>query len=261
MNPDQIAKAAGLLLAARGDFRRLDGFPPDCAPGGIADGYAIQEALAAAWGLPVAGYKIACTSEEAQRMLKSPGPFPGRIFAPYLLSSPAEVAHGAFHDPGVEGEFAFTLRVALPARPAPYSRADIEAAIAAVHPAIEIVDPRWRDWIGAGVAAIVADNAANGALVLGPGTADWRRFDLPSHAVRLDLDGRAIARGTGAAVLGDPVTALVWLANDLSRRGFGLEAGDVVTTGTCTSLHKVKPGAVATADFGPLGAVSVAFQR
>jgi 2-keto-4-pentenoate hydratase len=261
MTPKEIEKAVGLLLAARGDFRRLDGFPADCAPRSIEDGYAVQEAFAAAWGLPVAGYKIACTSEEAQRMLKSPAPFPGRVFAPYLLNSPAEVAHGAFHDPGVEGEFAFTLAGDLPARKTAYARAEVEAAIAAVHPAIEIVDPRWRDWIGAGVAAIVADNAANGALVLGPGTADWRRFDLPRHGVRLVIDGREIARGTGAAVLGDPVTALVWLANDLSRRGFGLKAGQAVTTGTCTSLHKVKPGAVASVEFGALGSATVAFQR
>lgn len=260
MTREQIEAAVGLLLAARGDFRRLDRFPAACAPATVADGYAIQEAFAAAWGLPVAGYKIACTSEEAQRMLKSPGPFPGRVFAPFLLASPATVSFGAFHAPGVECEFAFTMARDLPPRPAPYSRAEVEAAIAAVHPAIEIVDPRWRDWLAVGVAGIVADNAANGALVLGPGIADWRRFDLKAHPCRLVIDGREVAAGTGALALGDPVAALHWLADDLSRRGFGLKAGDAVTTGTCTSLHKVTPGAVTAVEFGALGRAEVRFE-
>ena len=92
MTAAQIEEAVELLIAARGDHRRLDAFPPSCRPVTFEDGHAVQEAFVNAWSVPVAGYKIGCTSEEAQKLLGSPGPFPGRVFAPVLLRSPATMA-------------------------------------------------------------------------------------------------------------------------------------------------------------------------
>ena len=92
MTPAAISEAVELLIAARGDHRRLDAFPPSCRPASLDDAYAIQEAFAAVWGAPVAGYKIGCTSAEAQALLGAPGPFPGRVFAPVLLRSPAHAS-------------------------------------------------------------------------------------------------------------------------------------------------------------------------
>lgn len=259
MTPAQIAEAIELLIAARGDHRRLDAFPPSCRPETLADGYAIQEAFVKAWGAPVAGYKIGCTSAAAQKLLGSPGPFPGRVFAPVRLASPATVAAKAFHKLGIEPEFAFTLARGLPGRAAPYVREEVAAAVAALHGAIEIVDTRWTDWFKVGVAAIVADNGANGGLVLGPAVEAWRKIDLPSAQATLSFDGKAVAEGTGAAVLGNPLDALVWLANDLSQHGYGLKAGDAVTTGTVASVYFAAPGQTVTADFGPIGEVEVRF--
>jgi 2-keto-4-pentenoate hydratase len=170
MSQAQIEEAVELLIAARGDHRRLDAFPPSCRPESFEDGHAVQEAFVKAWSVPVAGYKIGCTSLEAQKMLGSPGPFPGRVFAPVLLKSPAKVAAKAFHRLGIEPEFAFTMARGLPARPAHYTREEVADAVAAVHGAIELVDSRWTDWIKAGIASIVADNGANGGLVLASGS-------------------------------------------------------------------------------------------
>ena len=259
MTQAQIEEAVELLIAARGDHRRLDAFPPSCRPESFEDGHAIQEAFVKAWSVPVAGYKIGCTSVEAQAMLASPGPFPGRVFAPVLLRSPAKVAAKAFHRLGIEPEFAFTLAHDLPARPAQYTREEVADAVAAVHAAIELVDSRWTDWIKAGIASIVADNGANGGLVLGPAVADWRKLDLAKAKAVLRFDDKIIAEGTGAAVLGNPLDALTWLANHLSARGYGLKAGDAVTTGTVASIHFAEPGMHVTADFGTLGTVELRF--
>ncbi len=252
-----VQDAVELLLAARGDFRRLDRFPEACTPATFDDAYAIQERFAGAFGVPVAGYKIGCTSEEAQKMLGSPGPFAGRVFAPFLLHSPAEISASAFHRIGIEAEFVFTLARDLPPRPAPYGADEVADAVAALHPGIEIVDGRWADWMKVGIHSIVADNGANGGLVIGPGTADWRKLDLPAAPVTLRFDGAVIAQGSGAAVLGNPLNALVWLANDLSRRGFGLKARDAVTTGTTTSIHFAKADTIVEVDFGVLGKAEV----
>jgi 2-keto-4-pentenoate hydratase len=259
MTQAQIDEAVELLIAARGDHRRLEAFPPSCRPENFEDGHAVQEAFVKVWGVPVAGYKIGCTSEASQRLLGSPGPFPGRVFAPVLLRSPAEVAAKALHKLGVEPEFAFTLARDLPARPAQYSRDEVADAVAALHGAIEIVDSRWVDWLKAGIASIVADNGANGALVLGPALADWRKIDLPKARAVLRFGDKVIAEGTGAAVLGNPLDALTWLANHLSARGYGLKTGDAVTTGTVASVYFAEPGVPVTADFGAIGKVELRF--
>lgn len=254
-----IEEAVLLLLAARADHRRLDGFPAACRPESFDDAYAIQEAFVAAWPAPVAGYKIGATSPEAQKHLGAPGPFPGRVFAPVRLASPARPAAKAFHRLGIEPEFAFTLARDLPPRAAAYSRDEVADAVAALHGAIEIVDGRWADWSKVGIASIVADNGANGALILGPPVADWRGIDLPAARAALRFDGKTIAEGAGAAVMGHPLDALAWLANDLNRRGYGLKSGDAVTTGTVAHIHFAAPGMKVEADFGAIGTVEVSF--
>ena len=63
-------------------------------------------------------------------------------------------------------------------------------------------------------------------------------------------------------MLGHPLSALTWLANELSRRGEGMRAGDLVAAGTCTGLHFADPGSTVLADFGPaLGRVTIRFGR
>ena len=84
---------------------------------------------------------------------------------------------------------------------------------------------------------------------------DWRDRDLRDAGVSLSVDGEVLAEGTGALALGDPALVLLWLANHLRERGDGLRAGDRVTTGTCTGVAAIRPGAQVLADFGPLGRV------
>jgi 2-keto-4-pentenoate hydratase len=257
MTQAAIDEAVALLLAARGDHRTLDAFPDSCRPQSFEDGYAIQEAFLKTWSAPVAGYKVGATSEQSQKYLGAPGPFVGRVFAPVRLSSPAKVAAKAFHKLGMEPEFAFTMARDLPPRAAAYTDGEVGDAVAALHGAIEIVDSRWRDSLKVGAASLVADNGANGALILGPAVPAWRKIDLPAAKAILSFDGKAIAEGVGAAVMGNPFASLVWLANDLCRRGFGLKAGDAVTTGTLAGIHFAQAGMHVVVDFGPIGKAEV----
>ena len=252
--------AAELLLKARGDHRRLDRLPPDCTPETVEDGMAIQNALADLWGLEVAGWKVGAASAAAMEMLGTDAPFPGRVFAPYLLDSPAGVAAEALHKCAVECEFAFRLGRDLPPRDADYGMDEIRDAVTDAYPAIELVNDYWVDGFALGVAHFVADNGSNGGLVLGPSIGDWRERDLAAAAATLSIDGEPTARGSGADVLGHPLNTLVWLANDLSRRGVGLQEGQVVTTGSMTGMTPCRPGATAVGDFGALGTVQVTFE-
>lgn len=259
MTPELAQKAARLLHEARVTAAAMAALPPDCRPADTEDGRTIQEAWvteAVAAGWEIAGFKIGCTSEHAQQMLGTDSPFPGRVFRQFLFDSPATIEDGMIAMM-VEGEFAFRLADDLPARETPYDRAEVEAAIAAVMPAIELVDTRFTDFAGVGVESLVADCGANGGLVLGAPVADWRGLDLAATPVSMTVAGELKASGVGADALGHPLNALTWLANDLARRGFGLQAGQVVTTGTCTQVFPVPPGGTAVADHGPLGRVEV----
>jgi 2-keto-4-pentenoate hydratase len=112
----------------------------------------------------------------------------------------------------------------------------------------------------AGAPLLIADNACAHQLVLGPAvTADWRALDLAAHRVRGTVAGRIEREGIGANVLGDPRLALTWLANELSRHGVALGAGQVVTTGTCLVPMEVDPGDAVSADYGALGSIAFRF--
>ena len=160
---------------------------------------------------------------------------------------------------GLECEFAFRLARPLPPRPLPYTPEEVVGAVGSVHPAIELVglclppeafrDVRW----------CIADHALDVAFVAGAAIPDWHGLDLPALSVRCVINGKEVAVGNGAAVLGNPVTALTWLANALSRRGRGLLADDWISTGTCTGIQAVRPGDVVEAVFGGTGSVRVAF--
>ena len=96
--------------------------------------------------------------------------------------------------------------------------------------------------------------------MLGPQAPElWRSLDLAAHRVTGRVGTRIARDGRGANVLDDPRVALAWLANELSRHGVTLAAGQVVTTGTCMVPLEIGPGDDVSADFGVLGRVGLRF--
>lgn len=160
-----------------------------------------------------------------------------------------------------EAEFAFVMARDLPSRERPYVPAEVMGAVARLHPAIEIPDSRFEDFASVGAAQLIADNACADWFILGdPAPDDWRDIDLVHHVVMGSV-GQSLRRaGSGENVLGDPVVALTWLANEVSRLGLTLKAGQVVTTGTCLTPLPVAPGDTVTVDFGVLGTVRAHFR-
>jgi len=261
VNPesDSAKQAAGLLAIARRRRRRLDHLPDSCRPATVDDGYAIQDALVAALGEPVVGWKLGSTSAKAQAVVGTREPFAARLLAPNVHPSPARIARDALFMRALEGEFAFRLARDLPPTAAPYTRETVAAAVAELVPAVEISDSRFNDWKAVGAPSLIADNGNEGAVVLGEPIGDWRALDLSVQRVSMMVNGRRVAEGTGAEALGDPLAALVWLANDRARRGGGLDRGQVIITGSCTGVFMAEPGDRVSADFGALGRVELRF--
>jgi 2-keto-4-pentenoate hydratase len=230
--------------------------PEAVRPRTRADGYAVQAALAGRSPHPLFGWKIAATSVAGQRHINVDGPLAGRLFRERVFEPGAEVPFGANGMRVAEAEFAFRMAVDLPPRGAAYTVDEVLAAVATLHPAIEIPDSRYEDFTRVGAAQLIADDACAHYFVLGPATtADWRRMDLVEHPVVATVSERETRTGKGANVLGDPRIALAWLANELSGIGVTLRAGEVVTTGTCIVPAPIAPGDRVHADFGGLGEV------
>lgn len=258
MDPTRTRQAARILLDSRRAARWIDALPEACRPADRLEGYAVQAELAALHAGEQFGWKIAATSAAGQAHIGVDGPLAGRMMMDDRYDSGAAVSIAANRMRVAELEFAFRIGRTLPPRDAPYAVPEVLDAVAALHPAIELPDSRYDDFVTAGAAQLIADNACAHHFVLGEASrADWRTLDLRAHEVRGGLVGRPVQHGRGENVLGDPRVALAWLANELSSLGIALRAGQVVTTGTCVVPIAVSPGDRVEGDFGVLGRVAV----
>lgn len=184
----------------------------------------------------------------------------GRMLAQRSFGSGAQVPLAGSLMRVAEPEFAFTFGRDLAPRAAPYTTSEVLDLVAGLHPAIEVPDSRFADFVRAGEAQLIADNACADYFVLGAAArVPWRGLDLAGHRVSAQVVGRYAREGSGANVLGDPRVALTWLVNELSRIGVTLRAGEVVTTGTCMPSLELEMNDVVRVDFGVLGSVEVRF--
>ncbi|MBL8588269.1 MAG: hydratase [Methylobacteriaceae bacterium] len=263
LTPSQMLAASDLLYRTWMASGRLERLPDASRPTSRAEGYAIQALIERRSEHPVFGWKIAATSIAGQRHIGVSGPLAGRLLRERVIEQGVPVSLRGNLMKVAEVEFAFTMGADLAPRPTPYTQDEVLAAVASLHPAIEAPDSRYVDFVHAGEAQIIADNACAHMFVLGAAAAaPWRHLDLAAYEVpaKLVRAGRTIAlTGRGANVLGDPRIGLTWLANELSRLGVTLARGQVVTTGTCLTPIEVAPGDEVTADYGVLGSIGVRF--
>ncbi|MEM7254012.1 MAG: fumarylacetoacetate hydrolase family protein [Pseudomonadota bacterium] len=236
----------------------IDALPDTIRPNLIEQGYAAQAELPMLARANVIGWKIAATSTAGQTHLKVDGPIAGRLLDSRVQRSGSDVSLGHNRMRVAEAEFAFTLGSDLPPRSTPYEPADVLDAIATLHPAIELPDSRFGSFEQVGAAQLAADNACTHWFILGEATsAAWRDLALDRHPVKLFRNQRLATEGTGADVLGSPISALTWLANSHPERGVGLKSGEVITTGVCGQPTTIEAGDDFVADFGELGQASV----
>jgi 2-keto-4-pentenoate hydratase len=221
-------------------------------------GYAVQALLEPRSAFPLFGWKIAATSQAGQAHIAVDGPLAGRLLRERVRESGGRVPFSRNHMRVAEAEFAFLMATDLRPRDAPYGVDDVLAAVASLHPAIEVPDSRYEDFTTVGAAQLIADNACADYFVFGPAAPDsWLSIDLARHHVSGRIAGQTPRDGVGSNVLGDPRVALVWLVNELSRLKLPLLAGQVVTTGTCLVPLAAEPGDHVVADFGTIGTVDV----
>ena len=239
---------------------KFSGLDDRLRPRDRIEAYAIQAGIEQYSSESLFGWKIAATSAAGQKHINVDGPMAGRILAETVIADGGTASMAGNEMRVTEPEFAFRMRVDLPARATPYTVQQVLDAVDTLHPAIEIPDSRFADFVSAGAPQIIADNACAHLFVLGAATTSkWRTLDLVEEKPVITLRGKKHI-GHGKNVLGDPLIALTWLANELRELGVTLRAGEVVTTGTCHPPLPIQSGDVFEADFGVIGKVSYRFE-
>jgi 2-keto-4-pentenoate hydratase len=256
MEEHAIEEAARTIWSTWQANQRIAALPVGCRPTTRIEGYRIQAQVARLSGQKIFGWKIAATSKAGQHHIGVDGPLAGRLLEKRVFPSGANVSLSNNIMNVAEAEFAFRMSRDLPPRKTPYSIDEVMDAVASMHPAIEIPDSRYREFVSVGAAQLIADNACASYFVLGDATvADWRQVDLSRHPVTAYVNGGLAREGKGENVLGDPRIALTWIANELSLVGDMLRGGETITTGTCISPAEVAAGDHVVADFGVFGRV------
>lgn len=219
--------------------------PPTATHPGLTidDAYAIQRAnmrRRVAAGERLVGHKVGLTSLAMQKQLGVDQPDFGVITDTMVVPHGAEFVVGELVAPRVEPEFAFLIGRDLPPSP---SLEELTAAVEGVGLAIEIIDSRVADW-KITLIDTVADNASSARIVHGDFATALPSLlsSLPSTIITLTRDGEEVGSGPGAAVLGDPLVALHWLATAIGAYGESFSRGDIVLAGAVTGAVPLTAG-------------------
>ncbi|MTD52742.1 2-keto-4-pentenoate hydratase [Amycolatopsis pithecellobii] len=227
----------------------------------IADAYRIQQEQVRSWveqGDVIKGHKVGLASKAMQQQLGVDQPDYGHLLAGMFHLEHQPISAGSLLQPRIEPEIAFVL--GRPLSGPGVTVADAIRAVDFVVPALEIVASRITDW-KISIVDTIADNASSGGVVLGSKPTALSDVDLRLAGCTLQLGGELVATGAGAAVLGSPINALVWLANTVGPLGIDLEPGHVILPGSMTRAFPVKAGDTVFAEMGELGTVTAVFSE
>src|SRR5207249_3811459 len=244
VDPSKIQAIAGRLRAAQESGVPIAPIRDEIAGGGVAAAYAIQQANTdhrLKSGRRLVGRKIGLTSKSVQKQLGVDSPDFGMLFDDMALYDGEEIALGRVLQPKVEAEVALVLERDL--TDPGITLAELISAVAYVLPAVEIVGSRIEKW-DIKLLDTVADNASSGLFALGAEPRKLNGLDLRLCGMVMERRGEAVSMGAGAACLGHPLNAALWLARTMVDVRNPLKAGDVVMTGALGPMVGVSAGDV-----------------
>lgn len=234
-----------------------DGLEPEDAAGA----YQVQALNTQFWldqGRRITGRKVGLTAKSVQAQLGVNQPDFGVLFDDMLVEDGGCLSAARTLQPKAEAEVALVLERDLDKPDATYM--DVLDAVAYALPAIEIVDSRIANW-AITFADTVADNGSSAFYVLGKTPRLLDGLDLRTCGMVLETNGHIASVGAGAACLGHPLNAAVWLARTLAANGDRLNAGDIVLTGALGPMVPIKAGTLVSTTIGGLGTCSFRFEE
>jgi 2-oxopent-4-enoate hydratase len=223
----------------------------------IDDAYAIQQYITKKRlesGQKIVGRKIGLTSKVMQELFHVNEPDYGTLFEDLIYPNRSVIKKDKMIQARVEAEVAFILKQDLPGPD--ITALQVLQATEGVMPCLEIIDSRIEDY-RIKIQDTVADNASCWGVILGPKLSPPLGIDYSVLGLTAYKNGEVVATATGAAVLGNPLNSVAWLANKLLGYGVVLKAGDIVISGSLIGAFPIDRGDVVQANFDRIGEVSV----
>ena len=243
--------ASNVLLDARRTGVPIADLPKDLQPTSLEEAYYVQDRMSLAFE-DIGGWKVGAPSADATPTF---APMPKA----WISCSGCALTGPNHRYRGLEAEIAFLMGADLPPRDTPYSMDEVVAAIASMHPAIEILETALADPGAASKWTSIADMAVHGGFVYGEAVPNWYDIDFTKESVTMTVDGAVRVQRTGSNTSGDLMRLLPWLANEGASRTEGLRKGDWITTGSWTGNTLASAGSIAEAKFSTAGIAVVRF--
>jgi 2-keto-4-pentenoate hydratase len=233
--------------------------PPSQAHSGLDldDAYDVQminAARAVREGRRAVGYKIGLTSAAAQKHFGITHPDFGHLYQDMAVADEDEIDLSRLIQPKIEGEIAFVLGHDLTGPG--LTIVDVIRAVDYAVTAMEIIDSRIKDW-KIGATDTIADNGSSALYVLAGKRRCINDLDLSALGMGFYRNGEIWCTGAGAAVMGNPLNAVLFLANELGRKDRWLQAGEVVLSGALSGMVTLAPRDFYSCEIQGLGRVSV----
>lgn len=252
---ESVEQIVERLWTARRDVTTTDYVSPSLPEHDLDAAYRISELVAqrreAELGVRRVGRKVGLTNPMVQKRVGVFEPDYG-ILHDDMVHASGVVRRASQHNfLRIEAEVAFVLGADV----TDASLEAVEAAIDHVTPAFELVDFRYDGPVG-DIVDTIADNAGCDGIVLGEEKHAYGSIDLAGvELVITTADGDEITRGVGSNVLGNPVNAIVWLAETALRQGQPLRAGEVLLSGSIGHIEPWPADVECTATITGLGRV------
>jgi 2-keto-4-pentenoate hydratase len=214
----------------------------------------------------IVGYKAGLTNKAVQNRFGYPSPVRGVLFEKMLLQDGAVVPAKFGARPVYEADLVIEVRdEGINQATTPL---EVLKHTAKIYPFIELPDLVVAEGEPLNGPVITAINVGARLGVLGKpfaldATPEMVDALAKMSVVMRDQDGKELARGPGAAILDQPLNAVIWLAQDLAKSGGKLRAGDLLSLGSFSPLLPPKPGTGAKVTYEGLPGnptVSVSFK-
>lgn len=256
---EQIEKLADHVEQAELQAHDITKITDDYPDMDFSDAYEVQWEIRRrkiARGARIVGMKMGLTSRAKMQQMGVETPIYGFLADYFERPDSGEIEMKDLIHPKVEAEIAFVTKA--PLKGPGCHVGTVLAATDFVLPAVEIIDSRYRDF-KFDLVSVIADNASSSRFVTGTRARDVRDVDLRNLGLVMEINGKVVELGAGAAVLGHPATSIAMLANMLGERGEEIPAGSLILSGAITAAVAVQAGDAVTLRAQDMGTVSMRF--